>query len=127
MTRFLLSAEALAVRHCRVERRVSWAELFFDLVFVAAVAQVGVLLARDYSVAGLARFAFMLGVIWWAWNGYAMYATRFVGDDWLQRMLMALQMVAVIFIFWAAAALTSLRFDSSPGRPRARGFSLGAA
>lgn len=113
MTRFLLSAEALAVRHCRVERRVSWAELFFDLVFVAAVAQVGVLLARDYSVAGLARFAFMLGVIWWAWNGYAMYATRFVGDDWLQRMLMALQMVAVIFM--AANADGPLDGESSAG------------
>ena len=113
MTRFLLSDEALAVRHCRVERRVSWAELFFDLVFVAAVAQVGVLLARDYSVAGLARFAFMLGVIWWAWNGYAMYATRFVGDDWLQRMLMALQMVAVIFM--AANADGPLDGESSAG------------
>ena len=113
MTAFLLSDAALAVRHCQVERRVSWAELFFDLVFVAAVAQVGLLLARDYSAAGLARFAFMLGVIWWAWNGYAMYATRFVADDWLQRVLTSLQMVAVIFM--AANADGTLDGDSTAG------------
>jgi low temperature requirement protein LtrA len=113
MTAFWLSAQALAVRHCRVERRVSWSELFFDLVFVAAVAQVGVRLADDYSVAGLARYALMLSVIWWAWNGYAMYATRFVADDWLERLLTGLQMVAVIFM--AANADGPLDGASSAG------------
>ncbi len=38
-------------------RRVSWLELFFDLIFVAAVAQVGVPLGEDYTVHGLARYA----------------------------------------------------------------------
>jgi len=113
MTPFLLPADALAVRHCHVERRVSWAELFFDLVFVAAVAQVGLLLAHDYSITGLARYAFMLGVIWWAWNGYVMYVTRFVADDWLERTLTGLQMVAVIFM--AANADGPLDGESSAG------------
>ena len=62
------------------ERRVTWAELFFDLVFVAAVAQVGAPLAAHYSFAEVGRYAFLLLVIWWAWNGYAVYATRFDGD-----------------------------------------------
>jgi low temperature requirement protein LtrA len=30
-------------------RRTSWLELFFDLIFVAAVAQVGVPLGENYS------------------------------------------------------------------------------
>src|ERR1043165_6991182 len=38
------------------ERRVTWMELFFDLIFVAAVAQVGAPLAKDYSWAGLLRY-----------------------------------------------------------------------
>ena len=39
-------------------RRVTWMELFFDLIFVAAVAQVGKPLAEDYSPAGLLRYSF---------------------------------------------------------------------
>jgi low temperature requirement protein LtrA len=94
-------------------RRVTWGELFFDLVFVAAVAQVGAPLATDYTVAGLGRYAFLLAVIWWAWNGYAMYATRFDGDDRLQRALTLVQMVAVIFM--AANAEEALDSVSSAG------------
>jgi hypothetical protein len=37
-----------------VGRRASWLELFFDLIFVAAVAQVGRPLHADYSLAALA-------------------------------------------------------------------------
>ena len=94
-------------------RRVTWVELFFDLVFVAAVAQVGTPLAEDYTLAGLGRYAFLLAVIWWAWNGYAMYATRFDGDDRLQRSLTLAQMVAVIFM--AANAEGALDSVSSAG------------
>ena len=44
----------LRLRHTAGEpgRKVTWLELFFDLAFVAAVAQVGSPLAEDYSVAG---------------------------------------------------------------------------
>lgn len=108
-----LHPASLASDACHEERRVTWAELFYDLVFVAAVAQVGAVLAHDYSPAGLGRYAFMLGVIWWAWNGYAMYATRFVADDRLQQALTGLQMVAVIFM--AANAEGPLDGVSSAG------------
>jgi low temperature requirement protein LtrA len=94
-------------------RRVTWVELFFDLVFVAAVAQVGTPLGDDYTLGGLGRYAFLLAVIWWAWNGYAMYATRFDGDDRVQRSLTLVQMVAVIFM--AANAEGALDSVSSAG------------
>jgi low temperature requirement protein LtrA len=44
-------------------RRVTWLELFFDLVFVAAVAQVGTHLRDDYSIAGLLRFSLLFVLI----------------------------------------------------------------
>jgi low temperature requirement protein LtrA len=94
-------------------RRVTWVELFFDLVFVAAVAQVGAPLATGYSFDGLARYAFLLCVIWWAWSGHAMYATRFDADDTLQRVLTLMQMIAVIFM--AANAEEGLDSLSSAG------------
>lgn len=75
-------------------RKVTWLELFFDLVFVAAVAQVGEPLLHDYSIAGLGRFALLFVLIWWAWHGHTTYATRFDTDDVLHRALTLLQMFA---------------------------------
>jgi low temperature requirement protein LtrA len=100
-------------RHTDAVRRVTWVELFFDLVFVAAVAQVGTPLIMDYSFHGLARYAFLLLLIWWAWNGYAVYATRFDSDDTLQRVTTFVQMIAVIFM--AANAEDGLDSVSSAG------------
>ncbi|HEX6879563.1 MAG TPA: low temperature requirement protein A, partial [Terriglobales bacterium] len=78
----------------RTTKPVSWLELFFDLVFVAAVAQVGEPLAHQFSLAGLARYAFLFFLIWWAWLGHSMFNTRFLVDDRLQRMLTLLQIFA---------------------------------
>lgn len=81
-------------------RRVTWMELFFDLIFVAAVAQVGTHLRDDYSSAGLLRFALLFLLIWWAWLGHTNFSTRFDTDDLVQRALTALQifLVAVMAI-----------------------------
>lgn len=81
-------------------RRVTWMELFFDLIFVAAVAQVGTHLRDDYSPAGLLRFSLLFVMIWWAWLGHTNFSTRFDTDDLVQRTLTALQifLVAVMAI-----------------------------
>src|SRR5215467_697300 len=69
------------------ERRVTWMELFFDLIFVAAVAQVGAPLAKDYSWGSLLRYGFLFVLIWWAWSGHTLYSTRFDHDDLVHRVL----------------------------------------
>jgi low temperature requirement protein LtrA len=89
-------------------RRASWLELFFDLIFVAAVAQVGVPLREDYTLHGLMRYALMFLLIWWAWLGHTMYSTRFDADDIVQRFLTLLQ----IFAAAAMAANAKSAFDS---------------
>jgi low temperature requirement protein LtrA len=76
-------------------RKVTWLELFFDLVFVAAVAQVGTHLRDDYSLAGLLRFSLLFVLIWWAWLGHTTFSTRFDTDDIVQRGLTALQLFLV--------------------------------
>jgi low temperature requirement protein LtrA len=95
------------------ERKVTWVELFFDLVFVAAVSQVGAPLAASYSFNELGRYGFLLLVIWWAWHGYAVYATRFDTDDRIERAATLAQMLAVIFM--AANAENGLDSVSSAG------------
>jgi low temperature requirement protein LtrA len=80
--------------HDEVVRRVSWLELFFDLVFVAAVAQVASPLARDFTVAEIGRFSILFLLIWWAWLGQTMFATRFGGEDPLERAITFAQICA---------------------------------
>ena len=48
----LVQAPRLWIADSRHERRVTWMELFFDLIFVAAVAEVGAPLGSDYSLGG---------------------------------------------------------------------------
>lgn len=75
-------------------RRASWLELFFDLIFVAAVSQVGIPLGEDYTLHGLFRYSLMFLLIWWAWFGHTMYSTRFDADDVVHRLLTVVQVFA---------------------------------
>ena len=50
---------------------MSWAELFFDLVFVFAVTEVSTLLEADHSWAGALRALVVFVPIYWAWVGVA--------------------------------------------------------
>jgi low temperature requirement protein LtrA len=90
------------------ERHATWLELFFDLVFVVAVAQLADGLAEDPSVHGFLVFAGLFVAVWWAWVGYTFYADRFDTDDPPHRVLMIAGMFAV-------AALSSVIPDAFQG------------
>ncbi|MGH7559979.1 MAG: low temperature requirement protein A [Gemmatimonadales bacterium] len=77
------------------DKKVSWLELFFDLAFAGAVAEVGTTLSRDYTPDGLLRFAFLFVLIWSAWVGYTVFSSRHGTDDAVQRLLTLAQMFAV--------------------------------
>jgi low temperature requirement protein LtrA len=53
------------------ERRTSYLELFFDLVFVFAITQVTSLMLAEPTAAGYAKSALLLAMVYWAWSGYA--------------------------------------------------------
>ena len=94
-------------------RKVTWLELFFDLIFVAAVSQVAAPLREQYSIVGLVRFAPLFVLIWWAWTGHTVFSTRFDTDDVIQRGLTLVQMFAVAVM--AANAKDALDSRSSAG------------
>lgn len=77
------------------ERSASWLELFFDLVFVVAIAQLALALAEDLSAAGFLRFFLLFVPVWWAWVGYTMYADRFDTDDAAFRAMMLAGMLGI--------------------------------
>jgi len=80
------------------ERHATWFELFFDLVFVAAVGELGAALARDPSWQVFARFAGLFVVIVWAWILYTLYANRFGTDDLIFRLARSGAMLAIAAI-----------------------------
>src|SRR5262245_42469969 len=94
-------------------RKVTWLELFFALIFVAAVAQVADPLRHEYSLAEIVRFTPLLVLIWWAWIGHTFFSTRFDTDDGVQRGLTFLQIFAVAAM--AANAKDPLDSRSSAG------------
>jgi low temperature requirement protein LtrA len=69
-----------------LEKRVSWAELFFDLVFVFAVTEVSSLLEQDRSWAGALRALIVFVPIYWSWVGITIQANMRDIDGPLQRM-----------------------------------------
>jgi len=77
------------------ERHATWLELFFDLVFVAAVSQLAGNLNKDYSPTGLLHFSILFVPVWWAWAGHTFYLTRFDSDDLGHRLITMAQIVAV--------------------------------
>jgi low temperature requirement protein LtrA len=68
-----VSATATApIRHLRPRgdgetQQTTAVELFFDLVYVFAVTQLSHQILGDLSVTGVARAAFLLLIVWWAW------------------------------------------------------------
>lgn len=74
---------------------MSWLELFYDLVYVATIIQLGNKLASDLSVTGVLRFALLFVIVWWAWSSTMLYFNRFSCDDVWHRLLVFLQMFAV--------------------------------
>jgi low temperature requirement protein LtrA len=113
MTALLRPLQLRYVAGANPARRVTWLELFFDLIFVAAVAQVAEPLRDDFSLAGIVRFSVLFVLIWWAWIGNSLFATRFDTDDGLQRLLTLLQMFALAAM--AANAGDALESRSSAG------------
>ncbi len=77
------------------EEQVTPLELFFDLVFVLAITQCTALMSHDPSWSGLAQGLLVLGMLWWAWVGYA----------WLTSVIDPEEGAVRLVIFGAMAAL----------------------
>jgi low temperature requirement protein LtrA len=77
------------------ERHATWFELYFDLVFAAAFAELATALTKDPSAASFARFIGLFLLVQWAWAGFTFYANRFDTDDVLYRLAKATAAAAI--------------------------------
>jgi low temperature requirement protein LtrA len=81
--------------HRHTQRSVGWLELFYDLVYVATLIQIGNFLSDNLTWLGFGQFMVMMFVAWWAWTGATFFQNRYVVDDWLHRVMVFAQMFAV--------------------------------
>jgi low temperature requirement protein LtrA len=83
-------------------RRATWLELFFDLIFVVALTDVGEILSEAHEGRITARqflhFVLMFLPLWWIWAGHTIYANRFDTDSRQHRLSTLLIMFLLIVI-----------------------------
>jgi low temperature requirement protein LtrA len=77
-------------------RHATYLELFFDLVFVVAIAQLAHELVLDPSLHGFAVFAAVYLPVFIAWQGFSFYADRFDTDDVVFRVVVLLGMLSIL-------------------------------
>ncbi len=77
-------------------------ELFFDLVFVVAVALASQDLhhfeSEDHFSTGIMRYLMVFFAIWWAWMNFTWFASAYDSDDWLYRLLTLVQMAGALIM-----------------------------
>ncbi|MHA6261207.1 low temperature requirement protein A [Sporosarcina sp. CAU 1771] len=93
-------------------KRVMWLELFFDLIFVAAISKTTrVLLNLENGTIPLEylfKFVLIFIPIWWSWVGHTLYTNRFGEEKLSQRLFMIAQMFFMVML----TASLSPDFDS---------------
>ena len=77
------------------DRRVTFLELFFDLVFVVVISQLGHHLATHVSWAGIGWFVFLFYAVWSSWLNGTLYYDLHTTDDVGVRVFTFAQMLTV--------------------------------
>ena len=80
------------------ERKTSYLELFFDLIFVFAFTQVTALVLEDTSPQGFARAALVLAMVWWAWSAYAWMTNAIDVENAVTRLIIFAAMAGAFFM-----------------------------
>jgi low temperature requirement protein LtrA len=99
------------------ERKISWLELFFDLVYVGAIAQLTERLSEEPNWTGVLHFLFFFLFIFWSWTDGSLYHDIHGSEGVRTRSFTLLQMMAV-----SAAAITF--HDAVEGRHQGVAASL---
>jgi low temperature requirement protein LtrA len=82
----------------QTSRHASWLELFFDLVFVVAIAELAHFLARHLDWTGIASFAVLFIPVWWLWIDFSYYADQFDVERGFYRLIMLGVMFGMIVL-----------------------------
>jgi len=88
------------------ERKISWLELFYDLVYVIAISKITHHLGTHFSLSGLLDYTYFFVMIYWGWLNGSLYHDLH-GSPGLRTRLMTLWQMLIV----AALVIT---IDSDP-------------
>jgi low temperature requirement protein LtrA len=91
-------------------RQATWAELFFDLIFVVAVAQLATFLLHNVTWRGAGIYVLAYLPVWLSWVFATLYSNRFDTDDLGQRLITFAQMLTVAAMAASIAEETGIQF-----------------
>ena len=94
-------------------KKVTWLELFYDLLFVAAVSKASHVLLHvedgGLSLETLGKFVLIFIPIWWAWVGQTLFVNRYGEDTVPHRIFLIIQLFFVLIM----TASLSVDFDAN--------------
>ena len=90
------------------ERKVSWLELFYDLVYVIAIAKITGHFSEHINIEGFIDYIFFFSIIFWGWLNGSLYHDLHESEG-LRTKLMTLWQILIV----AALVIT---IDSNPDR-----------
>ena len=83
-------------------RQASFLELFYDLIFVVAIATAAELLhhgiVEGHLDRALGNFFLMFFAIWWAWMQFTWFASTYDNDDLGYRLAIVMQMIGALIL-----------------------------
>ena len=94
-------------------KRVSWVELYLDLVFVLAVGQLARLIVGEPEMRSVWIALGLFFTLWWTWVGFAVLYNRTGADEPAQRLLFLVASAAA----WPGCCRCGSRGRACLGRP----------
>jgi low temperature requirement protein LtrA len=88
-----------------------WIELFYDLIFVAALLILSVAVAHVHPSSGIIWLVLVFAALWWVWFTTTVCANRFHMADLPHRLLLLFQMLVIVLM--AMEARVSVAGDSA--------------
>ena len=82
----------------KIERHATWLELFYDLIFVLAVARLSLHLEHSITWSHVWQYAGLFAIVFWAWLGHTVHATRFDSDDYYHRVFTFIMMFGALMM-----------------------------
>lgn len=79
----------------KVERKISWLELFYDLVYVIAISTITHYVAQQFSMNALLDYFYLFVIIFWGWLNGSLYHDLH-GTEGLRTKLMTLWQMVII-------------------------------
>ncbi|WP_028776710.1 low temperature requirement protein A [Shimazuella kribbensis] len=83
------------------ERKASWLELFFDLIFVALIAGISHRFLDNLTWIGFRDFAFSFSAVWLVWENSTFYNERFEVFDIRHRIFTFLKMIPLAILAYS--------------------------